>query len=611
MDPLGEPLGSAVIRDAGSAVQAPLSCSAVSGGHARAIGRRTDGLSTRHRRQAAGAIGALGMIVILMVLTTPTGPFHHSAARHPSTPGGTVPVRISGDPAALVPVTFPAPADTTPIPSSPATASGDATLGQFGEQTHWVVAENSLPGTTAWQITDPPPPSISIAGYANQVSAIPGETVELYVDTMSSQYQVQAYRMGYYNGTGARLVWQSVELAGQVQPACTLTSGINMVACDDWSPSVSIPITTAFVQGDYLFKLVGSDGGQSYVPLTVTDPTSTAAYLIKNDIYTWQAWNPYGGYDFYAGVGNCGHSYPICSRARVTSFDRPYAYGQGAADFLGNEYPLVEFAEQQGLDVTYATDEDVATDPAILLRHRAVLSLGHDECWSLPERQAAVSAQEAGVNIVFFAASPVLRHVRMQASPLGNDREEVDYRDASEDPLNGHGDPLEVTGNTWSSPPANWSEVSFVGESYAGYLEPGASPVPFVVADPSAWIFKGTGLTEGSSIPGVLLSDFDQYDPGMHPANLEILGHSPIPDRDVQTSRRDIASDMTYYTDPISDAGTLDTGTNNWIPSMQPCGDAACDGQPIEQITGNLLWLFGQGPAGQTVPSVANWQTIY
>ena len=44
---------------------------------------------------------------------------------------------------------------------------------------------------------------------------------------------------------------------------------------------------------------------QSFVPLTVWDPNSHAAYVVKNDIFTWQAWNEYGGYDFYAGIGQC------------------------------------------------------------------------------------------------------------------------------------------------------------------------------------------------------------------------------------------------------------------------------------------------------------------
>jgi hypothetical protein len=167
--------------------------------------------------------------------------------------------------------------------------------------------------------------------------------------------------------------------------------------------------------------------------------------------------------------------------------------------------------------------------------------------------------------------------------------------------LNGKGNPLLVTGNTWSSPPANWSEVPFVGEAYAGYLEPNAPHAAFVVADASAWVFQGTGLHDGSSLPGVLASDYDEFDPNLsHPNNVEILGHSPIPG----TSSY---SDMTYYTMPKGHAGILDTGTNNWIPALSACNRGkGCSSLEVDRITRNILSVFGHGPAGIYEPSVGS-----
>ena len=67
------------------------------------------------------------------------------------------------------------------------------------------------------------------------------------------------------------------------------------------------------------------------------------------------------------------------------SFDRPYD-NEGAADFIGNELPLVSFVESKGLDVSYWTDVDLHRSPALLLNHRALLTLGHDEYWSTAMR---------------------------------------------------------------------------------------------------------------------------------------------------------------------------------------------------------------------------------
>jgi len=493
------------------------------------------------------------------------------------------------------------------------TASGPATFpGPDGVQARWVIEENDQPGTTAWEIHGA---HAGISGFASLVYAQQGQRVTLYVSTTGRTFRAQAFRMGYYQGRGARLIWTSAQVAGKDQPGCPVTPGINMVACDNWSPSLTFDVTAAFVQGDYLIKLVGPGNRQSYVPLTIWDPASTATYVIKNDVFTWQAWNFYGGYDYYQGLGSCPPGvYPICNRARVVSYDRPYAAENGSGNFLGLEYPLVRWAEQHGLDVTYATDLTVQEHPGYLLKHRVLLSLGHDECWSLGEREAAVKAYDAGVNIVFFAASPVLRHVRTQASPLGADRELVDYRDSAADPLDGHGHPLQVTGNEWSNPPSSWPEYSFVGDTYAGFLEPGLH-VGFRVADASAWVFAGTGLRDGEVIPGVIASDVDKFDQAYgQPADDQIFGHSAIPADLGQTSIGAFFSDMTYYTNASTGAGVLDTGTNNWIPAL---GDRTgchpggiCESAMVQRITGNILRLFGQGAAARIRPSVPNWRQV-
>jgi hypothetical protein len=500
--------------------------------------------------------------------------------------------------------------------------TGRTRPGPDGRRASWVSAENNRPGTTAWKIRQP---KGRIAGFANRTYARPGQRIKLYVSTGAATFRAEAFRMGYYRGAGARLIWKSAEIAGKRQLRCPVTAGRNMVACDNWTASVAFTVSAAFVPGDYLIKLAGSGGQQSYVPLTIWDPASRATYVVQNDVLTWQAWNPWGGYDYYQGLGNCpAGEYPLCSRARVVSFDRPYGSEDGSGNFLKLEYPLVRFAEKHGLDVTYAPDVAIAQHPRFLLRHRVLLSLGHDECWSLAGRRAAVAARDRGMNIVFFGASPILRHVRLHSSPLGPDREEVDYRDARADPLAGKVSPLMVTGNTWGSPPTNWPESAFVGEMYAGFLEPGRQ-VSLVVADASSWVYRGTGLQAGSAVPGVVGADVDHFYAAMiHPGNVQVLAHSPIPLDMGQTEIGPFYSDMTYYTDSRSGAGVLDTGTSNWIPALghdrsgcaprdRPAGHGAgahCAAAVIQRITGNILLAFGSGPAARRHPSVANWHHV-
>ncbi len=554
-----------------------------------------EGKGSRSSRDPS--VVSLGLGLVLAVVLSGCGASPTSSSFLPSTTTATT-----------------SPAKTQP--TDPALATGDS-LGPDGVVSPSVVAENKLPGTTAWEIPPHSGPD-GIEGFANLGDPTVGTQITLYVSTEATNFRVVAYRMGWYQGLGGHEVWESPLTTGRVQPACPLTAGINMVSCDNWTASLTVPITAAFTPGDYLLKMVGNFGQQGYIPLTVWDPASHSTYLIMNRTFTEEGWNAFGGYSYYQGQGPCtlgSGPYPVCNRARVVSFDRPYDTGDGASDFLSNEYPLIRFCEEHGLDVSYATDVTIDEHPTLLLQHKTLLSLGHDESWSNSERQAALTAQAVGMNIVFFGAAALVRHVRLEPSPLGPDRQEVDYRDSSEDPLNGHGDPMEVTGNTWASPPTNWSEVGLVGELYSGYVTTGSAP--FVVADAATWAFKETGLRNGSSIPGIITSDIDHVSPGPPtPANLQVLGHSPILLNQVYTNQGKWGwvtySDMTYYTDPTGGAGVLDTGDNNWINALKPCpaSVAQCPATDVAKITGNILRLFGQGPTGDIAPSTPNLNTI-
>ncbi|HET9061104.1 MAG TPA: N,N-dimethylformamidase beta subunit family domain-containing protein, partial [Acidimicrobiales bacterium] len=312
---------------------------------------------------------------------------------------------------------------TSTVPKPGRAKSAPATfMGPDGVEARWVIAENAKPGTADWHLSGTKGPSIN--GFADMVAASEGQQVKLYITTAAPHYHVSAYRIGYYGGKGGRLVWRSPELRGVVQPACTLAPATRMVACDNWSASLSVDIGPQFVQGDYLFKLVADPGQQSYIPLTVWDPSSHSAYLVQNSVLTWQGWNNWGGYDMYGGAPP-GRPPQYAQRAYVESFDRPYANGNGAADFMALEFPLVFWAEQHGLDVSYWTDVTFSQHPQILAQHRALLTLGHDETWTANERNGVVAARSEGVNVIYFGASPVLRHARLQSSPLGPDREEV------------------------------------------------------------------------------------------------------------------------------------------------------------------------------------------
>ena len=550
-------------------------------------GPEPDGTAPPRRQLLLGGgilVGLVALVVAAAWLTSRQG----APRGHGDSEGGAAP--------AATPFGFPSPTatatstETAAAPSGP--MGGVGALGPGAPTAAWVTAENAKPGTRDWLLTKPSTHH-EIEGFADHVSIDVGGAVNLFVSTTAPSFHVEAYRMGYYGGDQGRLVWTSATTPGVAQPAFSLAPGTNMVE-DRWPATMSVQTDPAsWPQGQYLLKLVASTGFQSYIPLTIRDDTSAAAYEVDSDVTTWQAYNLYGGYDLYTGPKG------FASRSRVVSFDRPYTIGTGSGDFLGNELHVVSLVESLGLDVTYSTDVDLDLHPELVLAHRAFLSLGHDEYYSLAMRDGLQAARDRGVNLVFLGANAIYRHIRFEPSALGPDRHEIDYKDAREDPLSGK-DNADVTPVAWRYPPNSKPESVIIGDYYQ------CNPVTadMVVSDAGSWIFAGAGVHDGMHLAGLVGTEYDHYDPNVPgPRNVTILARSPL----VCQHHGDYA-DMTYYTAP-SGAGVFATGTLNWVPKLDPGCAQPCPGAVVTRVTENILAAFGAGPAGAAHPSVANWAT--
>src|SRR5918994_7432944 len=104
-----------------------------------------------------------------------------------------------------------------------------------------IVAENCKPGndSTEWDVNGNGDPSIQ--GFATDISVNHGETVGFKVRTSSPKYRIDVYRMGYYQGLGARRVATIAPSAAlpQKQPECTHDYRVKLVDCGNWAVSAS------------------------------------------------------------------------------------------------------------------------------------------------------------------------------------------------------------------------------------------------------------------------------------------------------------------------------------------------------------------------------------
>lgn len=126
-----------------------------------------------------------------------------------------------------------------------------------------VEAENCLPGSSEgdWrpQNTDP-----SIVGFASEISVNAGEIIFFKVDTDASNYRFDIYRLGYYGGSGARLI-KTLSPFGPAQRQQACFEEGDFIDCGNWEVSAFWDIPADAVSGVYWVKLVRQDtGGENY-----------------------------------------------------------------------------------------------------------------------------------------------------------------------------------------------------------------------------------------------------------------------------------------------------------------------------------------------------------
>ncbi len=455
--------------------------------------------------------------------------------------------------------------------------------------------ENKRPGTSEWVIRDLGAEH-EIEGYAGQVSVLPGEPVPLFVSTTARAFTVTAYRLGWYQGHGARQVWKSRTLRGGGQRARTVSEATSTVSTD-WDPVLHVP-TDDWPAGAYLFKLHAASGAERYVPVTVRSASCAGKVVLKNCVQTWQAYNTWGGYDLYKGPSGA-----YDARSLVVSLDRPYDKN-GADTFLTYERNIVKLAEHLtvepgGLELAYATSMDIAADPHLLDGASALVSMGHDEYWTPAERANVTAARDRGVNLAFFGANAMFRRTRLQPSALGEAREVVCYKtDYPNDPMYGK-EPAQVTSD-WRDEPSPDPESALIGTIYEGY------PVDasFVVTSPKSWVYRGTGVAAGASFPHLVGVEYDRVDPAFPVQRpIEVLSHSPLTCEGAASY-----GDSAYYAHK-GGAGVYNSGTMRWVEAIygdQPHGIGGATPAFVLQVTTNILRAFADGPAAGKYPAHDN-----
>ncbi len=257
-----------------------------------------------------------------------------------------------------------------------------------------IVAENQLPGTpeSVW-LVPAGNADTKLEGFTTDISVDVGQAVSFKItDTTLDPYEIDIYRIGYYQGNGARLVATipSSQTLWQNQPAPLYNFATGEWDAGNWAVSASWAVPSTAVSGVYLADLVDDKtGDMNMIVFVVRDDASHSQILFKVDDATWQANNDWGdangvlgtGNSLYTGTGPSSYQ----GAAYAVSYNRPLNNYNDTSEtnvhdeFFYAEFPMVEWLEENGYDVSYFTDVDADRYGSLILNHQIFMDAGHDE----------------------------------------------------------------------------------------------------------------------------------------------------------------------------------------------------------------------------------------
>lgn len=424
--------------------------------------------------------------------------------------------------------------------------------------------------------------TMALSGWFDSPSATCGDHVGLHISGNKLPVAISIFRMGYYNGAGARLI--GTDTTGPIaQYPLSITSAPESTVTTTWPVAWNFRITSATPPGQYLIRLDDSSGHSSFVPITVFNPQIRSSITFLSSVLTWQAYNHWGGHSLYKGP-----DYQRTTRSTVVSFNRPYD-GDGAGEFRYLEYPILKLAEKLGIDMNYITDIELDKNIPSLQSTDSILLGGHGEYWTNGMRDALQSAVDRGVNLVSLGGNAGYNRARLQS---GN-RQVAMWRAHSADPFGK--DPILAT-IAWRDSPIRKPESLLLGAQYVGLGANG----DYTINHPTRWPFRV--MKHPELLRNIVGREVDSplYAPG--PA-VEVLATSAI-----QLRGKAVTIMATYYTNPKG-AGVLDISTNGWACSI----DNVCSWHPhqtrttqedVVLVTQEILKGLTRGPLGKWRPAI-------
>ncbi|HEV7941416.1 MAG TPA: N,N-dimethylformamidase beta subunit family domain-containing protein [Solirubrobacteraceae bacterium] len=402
------------------------------------------------------------------------------------------------------------------------------------------------------------------AGYARAISLVAGEPLDVQVATREeADCFADVYRVVGCEDPGFD---PAIEIVARCDAAvkplrCGQVAGhppLAPGACDSegcgWPVSrVLDAIPETWQSGVYLVQFTSSrkptgrlSAQMGQDALFVLRPARPSApRLLQIGVATWSAYHLWGNRDLYGGLADDG-SWLHELRTHRVSFSRPgiglgafnqSLWGPGKGSYL---FKFLQWCAVEGIGLDCCTGLDIDAGTIDLDAYELVITVGHDEYWTGPQRDAIEGFVARGGNAAFLGGNLSYWQVRSlddgeaiecykrrggvplrsHSQPMPGDGEPLDplYRSPDHNPQHdNHSVTVEFHSQPIDRPPTSLTGVSMrndesrrrAGEDPSGLVFAGACwwwedlggperpSAGFTVSAEAHWALEGTGLLDG------------------------------------------------------------------------------------------------------------------
>jgi hypothetical protein len=338
-------------------------------------------------------------------------------------------------------------------------------------------------------IAEPPP--LYVEGYASQTSYVQGDEAVFHISTSAPVFSATIERVG----SQRKKVWEKKDIPGLHSP---VPDDAASNGCH-WPETIRLKVGADWETGYYQMSLQAQDHGgkwtrrgartaQGSLYFIVRPAKPSSKILLQLCTNTYNAYTNYGGFSLYAYNANSKN------QGHRVSFERPQS-----SQFDRWEQPFVAWCEKNGIALDYAANSDLEFHPEILAHYKLVLSVGHDEYWSTPMRDALEGYIAKGGNVAFFSGNTCCWQVRSEDGGRALTCWKENY---AKDPQWQEADRRTLS-TLWSHHILQRPENTMTG---VGFLKGGyrkshgqfmQDKAEYTVHRPDHWVFAGTDVKRG------------------------------------------------------------------------------------------------------------------